>query len=77
MNLFHQSNSKTPTRKFGLTWYRNFTKIKKDQLESRRGERQHKLRKYWTKHEKIVTMYDHVNTTIVDAKLATHLDESE
>ena len=29
MNCFHKSNSKIPTIEFGLTWYRNFIRIKK------------------------------------------------
>ena len=49
----------------------------KYQLENTRGERQHHLRKYWTTHEHFVTMYDRVYAAIVDAKIATPLDESE
>ena len=75
-NRFNQSNSKPPTREFGLTWYRNFMRITKYHLESRRGERKHKLRKDWTTHEKIVTMYDRVYAAMVDEKVATPLDES-
>ena len=50
---------------------------KKYQSESRRGERQHKLRKYWTTHENFITMYDLVYAAMVDTKLATLLEESE
>ena len=46
-------------------------------LENRRGERQHKLRKYWTAHEIVFAMHDRVYAAIVDADLATPLDESE
>ena len=49
-------------------------RIKKDKLESRIVERQHKLRKYWTKHENFVTMHDHVYAEMVDARVATPLD---
>ena len=34
MNFFHQSNSKSPTREFGITWHRN---RRKNLLENRRG----------------------------------------
>ena len=49
-------------------------KRNKDQLENRRGDRQHQLRKYWMTHEKIITMYDRLYAAIVDAKVATPLD---
>ena len=39
---------------------------KKDQLETRRDERQHKLRKHWAEHENFITMYDRVYTAMVD-----------
>ena len=74
MNHFHQSNSTAPKIKFGPTWYRKFARRKKHHLENRRGERQHQVRKYWTTHEKIITMYGRVYAAIVDAKLATPLD---
>ena len=45
--------------------------------ENRSGERQHQLREYWTTHEKCVTMYDSVYAAMVDAKVATPLDELE
>ena len=77
MNCFCQSNSKSPAREFGLTWYRNFMKRNKNKIENRRGERQLQLRKNWTTHENFVTMYDHVYSAMVDAKVATLLDESE
>ena len=44
------------------------------QLENRRGERQHQLRKYWTTHENFVNMYDRVYAAIVDAKVTTPLE---
>ena len=77
MNLFHHSNSKSPAREFGLSWYRNFMRRNNNNLENRRGERQHQLRKYWTTHENFVTMYDRVYATMVDEKVATPLDESD
>ena len=46
-------------------------------LENRRGERQHKLRKYWTAHENFLAVYDRVYAAMVDAKLATPMDESD
>ena len=46
----------------------------KNQIEHLRGERQNQLIKYWTKHGNFVTMYGHLYASIVDAKLATHLD---
>ena len=49
----------------------------KDQLESRRGEIQHKLRKYWTTHENFVTRYDSVYAAMVDEKVVTPLEESD
>ena len=49
----------------------------KYQLENRRCERQHQLRKYWTTHENFVTIYDRLYAAMVDAKVATPLDESE
>ena len=51
-------------------------RIKNNKLENRRGERQHKLRKYWTTHESFVSMYDRVYAAIVDAKVDTPMDES-
>ena len=77
MNCFHQPNSKLPAREFGLTWYRKFTRRKNNKLENIRGERQHQLRKDWTTHETFVTMYYRVYAAMVDAKVATPLDESE
>ena len=47
----------------------------KDQLENRRGERQHQLIKYWTAYENFVTMYDHVYAAMLDAKVAAPLDK--
>ena len=75
MNRFHCSNSKSPAREFGLTRYRNSMRRNNNKLENRRGERQHQLRKYWTTHENFVTMYDCVYSAMVDAKVATPLDE--
>ena len=49
----------------------------KNKIENRRGDRQNQPRKYWTTHENIVTMYHHVYAAIVDANLATPMDESE
>ena len=49
----------------------------KYQLENRRGERQHQLRKYWMTHENFVTMYDRLYAEMVDAKVYTPLDELE
>ena len=77
MNHFHQSNSKTPTRESGITWYRKFTIRNKNKIENRRGETQHQIRKYWTTHENFVTMYDRVHAEILDAKVTTPLEESE
>ena len=51
MNCFHQSNPKSPARELGLTWYKNFMRIKENKIEHRRGERQYQLRKYCTTHE--------------------------
>ena len=51
-------------------------KRNKDQLENRRDERKHQLIKYGKTHENFITMYDYVYDSIVDAKLATPLDES-
>ena len=68
MNHFHHSNSKSPAREFGLTWYRNFMRRNNNKLENRRGERKNQLGKYWTTHEKFVTMYDRVYA----AMLAEH-----
>ena len=76
-NFFHHPNSKSSAREFGLTWYRKFMRRNNNKLENRRGERQHQIRKYWTTHEKIATMYDHVYTAMVDSKVASHMDESE
>ena len=50
---------------------------KKYQLESRRGERQNKLRKYWTTHENFITIYDCVYAAMVDAKVAIPLGEPD
>ena len=49
----------------------------KNKIENRRGERQHQLRKYWTTHENFVIMYDHVYASMLDAKVATPLYESD
>ena len=49
----------------------------KDQLENRRGEIQHQLRKDWTTHENFVTMYDRVYAAMVGVKVATPLDKPE
>ena len=49
----------------------------KDQLENRRVQKQHQLIKYWTTHENFVTMYDRVYPAMVDAKVATPMDESD
>ena len=76
MNHFHQSNSKSTTREFGLIWYRKFMRRNKYQLENRRGERKNQLRKYWTAHEKFVTMYDRVYAAMVDEKVSTPLEKS-
>ena len=75
INCFRQSISKSLTREFGLTWYRNFIIRNKDQLESRRGEIKHKLRKDWTTHENFFTMYDRIYAAMVDAKVATPLEK--
>ena len=48
-----------------------------NKLENRRGERQNLIRKYWTTHENSITMYDRVYAAMVDAKVATPLEESE
>ena len=74
MNRFRQSNSKSPTIEFGLTWYRKYMTRNKDHLESRRDERKQKLRKDWTTHENFITMYDRVYVAMVDAKVATPLE---
>ena len=77
MHCFHHYNSKSPSREFGIIWYRNFMRRNNNKLENRRGERQNKLRKYWTAHENFFTMYDRVYDAMVDAKLATPMDESD
>ena len=46
----------------------------RNQLENRRGERKHQLRRYWKTYENFVAMYDHVYDEMVDSKLATPLD---
>ena len=66
-NRFHKSNSKPPTREFGLTWYRKFMKRNKNNIENRRVERQHQLRKYWTTHEKLFTIAAYTRSYMVDA----------
>ena len=73
MNCFHHSNSKSPAIEFGLTWYRNFMRNNNNNLENRRGKRQHQLIKYWKTHENFVTMYDRVYAAMVGAKVATPL----
>ena len=47
-----------------------------NKIENRRGERKHQLQKYWMTHENFVTMYDRVYATMVDAKVATPMEES-
>ena len=47
-----------------------------NRLENRRGERQHKLRKYSTTNENFVTMYDRVYDAMVDAKVDKPREES-
>ena len=42
INCFNLSNSKSPTKESGLTWYRNFMRRRKYQLESQRSKRKHK-----------------------------------
>ena len=76
MDRFHHPNSKSSAREFGQNWYRNFMGGNNNKPENRRGERKHQLRKYWRTHEKSVTMYDRVYAVMVDAKVATPLDES-
>ena len=76
MNYFHKSNSKLPTVEFFLTLYRNFIRRNKDQLESIIGERQHKLRKYWTAHENFITMYDREYDVMVNSEVANSLEKS-
>ena len=39
MKLFHQYNSKSPTREFGLTWYINFMTRNRNKIENRRDEK--------------------------------------
>ena len=51
--------------------------INKYQLENRRGERQHKLRKDWTTHVNFVTMYNPVYVAMLDSKVAISLDKSD
>ena len=47
-------------------------------IENRRGERKHQLRKDWTTHGNFVTVYDRVYAAMMDdAKVATSLDKSE
>ena len=77
MNCFHQSNSKSPARGFGLTLYRNFMITNKIKVKIRKGEKQHQLRKYWTTHENFVIMYYQVYSAMVDAKVSSPLDLSE
>ena len=76
MRCFNHSNSKSLEREFGLTCYRKFMRRNNNNLENRRGDRQHQLRKYWTKHENFVTMYVRVYATMVYANVATPLYES-
>ena len=45
-------------------------RINKYQLENRRGERQHQVKRDWTINENIVTVYDCVYDVMMDAKLA-------
>ena len=49
----------------------------KYQLENRRCDRQHQLRKDWTTRENFVSMYDRVYFAMVDTKADTLLKESE
>ena len=45
-------------------------------LENKRVEKQHKLRKYWKTHKNFVTMHGCVYGAIVYAKVATPMYES-
>ena len=49
----------------------------KNNIEHRRGERQHQLIKDWTTDENFVTMYERVYDAMVYSKLATPLEKSE
>ena len=49
----------------------------KYKLETRKGKRQHQLRKYWTTHETFVTMYGRLYAAIMDEKVATPQEEPE
>ena len=55
--------------------YKRYGK-KKYQLESRRGDRKQKIGEDWTTHETFITVYDHVYSEMLDAKVATPLDKS-
>ena len=76
INCFNLSNSKPPTKESGLTWYRNFMRRRKYQLESQRSKRKHKLIEYWKTPKNFIYMYDRVYAAMVDAKVATLMDES-
>ena len=74
MNRLHQSNSKYPTREFGITWYRKFMRRNNNKIKNRRDERQNQLKKDWTRHENFITVYDLIYTLMVDAKVANPLE---
>ena len=76
MNVFHQSNSKYPTREFGLTWYSKFMIRNKHQLKNRRGDRQHKQTKIWKTNENFIPMYYCVYAAMVNAKITIPLYKS-